>query len=372
MIWTCCIAVLESGEVQRNIMWRTTLYILSQELSSSSMPTATDPSLAPLPDHSFMYNRLFHLFPPQNYIPQRLPPQPSLVAHKVWIVDCKHCGSFISNRCMKAVLLLRPNVPLYSSDALPTNCSAFTSNPEALKPPTSCRPPTSPSRTCECLTQTLCCHGCGTTIGYMIVVPCIRCTSSISANNRATNGHRFVFHSTEVVGSERHYVPNEPGVIPFESVPNSPPPPLQYSDPLSEIYSPEYLPTPPLDMTDLSPSSSPPPVADSSSSSPYLDHLTPASRTSEHLSSSPVYIDDASPRDPGNTGQVLTPPPSLTTTNSMFSFGMPAGQQTERPLQAGDVLHWHHLIQQGEIPGVSDDPRARKGHISRKSMVFGR
>src|ERR1700753_3902509 len=44
----------------------------------------------------------------------------------------------------------------------------------------------------------------------------------MSANNRSTNGHRFVFHSFEVTASERHYVAGEPGVIPY----HPPPPPL--------------------------------------------------------------------------------------------------------------------------------------------------
>ncbi|KII92034.1 hypothetical protein PLICRDRAFT_50474 [Plicaturopsis crispa FD-325 SS-3] len=68
----------------------------------------------------------------------------------------------------------------------------------------------------------------------MIVIPCARCTSSITATNRATNGHRFVFHSNEIVSCERRYVPGEPGVIPFIPLPPpiepsyaySPPPPM--------------------------------------------------------------------------------------------------------------------------------------------------
>ncbi|KAE9411352.1 hypothetical protein BT96DRAFT_961284 [Gymnopus androsaceus JB14] len=286
-------------------------------------------------DHSFPsnMNRYIHLFPPNPYAP--LPTQPSVqqpVPHKVWIVDCKTCGAFLSNRGMRAVLLLRPNVPLFSTDALPSNTSAFTSNPEALKPPTSSRPSTLPSRSCECLTQTLCCQRCGSTIGYMIVIPCARCTSSISASNRTTNGHRFVFHSSEVVGTERHYVPGEPGVIPFESVPVavSPPPHdsrIQYRDVyLPHAHTPpiEYLPTPPLDVADLSPvsSSSSSPIAVNSLSSPY-------SNAHHH--------------------------------------------HVEHPLKAGDILFWHHLMRHGEIPGVSDDPRARKGYsTTRKSMIFGR
>ncbi|KAI0717287.1 hypothetical protein C8T65DRAFT_122002 [Cerioporus squamosus] len=176
------------------------------------------------------------------------PPPPPL-PHKVWILDCKGCGTFLTNRGMKAVLLLRPNVPLYSTDALPINCSAFSSEAEApthaatssVSSSSSARssisgpsgePPQaagsaerSPSRTCECLTQTLCCHGCGNPVGYMIVSPCQRCTSSITVNNRATNGHRFVFYSSEITACERHYVHGERGVHPFH--PSPPAAPMQ-------------------------------------------------------------------------------------------------------------------------------------------------
>ncbi|KAF9066161.1 FAM72 protein-domain-containing protein [Rhodocollybia butyracea] len=316
-------------------------------------------------------SRYVHLFPAENsnYAPPLPIPQP--VAHRVWIIDCRSCGSFLTNRGMKAVLLLRPTVPLYSSDALPANCSVFTSNPEAIKPPTSCRPQTHPSRTCECLTQSLCCHGCGSTIGYHIVIPCVRCTSSISANNRATNGHRFVFHSSEVVGFERHYVSNEPGVIPYDTVSLFSPP-----QPYREMYSAhpqnEYLPTPPLDVMDLSPLSSvsPSPIASNSSSLSYHDvhRPPPGLRLSGHRSPSPD-----SP-----SGSELSSPPPLMPIHSSFSFGMPAHEQVEQPLREGDVIFWHHLVRHGEIPGVFDDPRARKGpSVSagtdhRKTVVCGR
>ncbi|KAJ7287420.1 hypothetical protein C8J57DRAFT_585599 [Mycena rebaudengoi] len=182
----------------------------------------------------FSWQSQLHVFPYGT-------PPPPPIAHKVWILDCKSCGAFLTNRGMKAVLLLRPNVALYSSDALPVNCSAYTTNPQALRPATACpssyplrtlgsdddlvetsptrsaRPPQPLHRTCECLTQTLCCHGCGGNIGYMIVIPCARCTQSISTTNRATNGHRFVFHSSSITGTERYYIANEPGVISSQS-----------------------------------------------------------------------------------------------------------------------------------------------------------
>jgi hypothetical protein len=110
-------------------------------------------------------------------------------AHKVWLLECKHCQMFLTNRGMKvrvdhldrypliqgclspqAVLLLRPHVPLYSTDALPVNCSAYSARPSSTDSSPQ-RPNEQQPRTCECLTQTLCCHGCGTSVGYMIVVP---------------------------------------------------------------------------------------------------------------------------------------------------------------------------------------------------------
>ena len=72
------------------------------------------------------------------------------------------------------MLLLRPNVSLYSSDALPVNCAVYSPAADAQPPPAPHKP-SGPPRTCECLTQSLCCHGCGNTIGYMIVVPVSIC-----------------------------------------------------------------------------------------------------------------------------------------------------------------------------------------------------
>ena len=114
----------------------------------------------------------------------------SAVVHKVWLLECKHCLTFLTNRGMKvrhdrwsvrrpvirghlpfqAVLLLRPHVPLYSTDALPVNCSAYSARPLSTDSPRP-QPNEHQPRTCECLTQTLCCHGCGTAVGYMIVIP---------------------------------------------------------------------------------------------------------------------------------------------------------------------------------------------------------
>lgn len=90
---------------------------------------------------------------------------------------------------IQAVLLLRPNVSLYSSDALPLNCSAHTAGPESTRAAASHKsnPSTAPARTCECLTQSLSCHGCGSTIGYMIVNPV--CTPSSACALRCLSRH---------------------------------------------------------------------------------------------------------------------------------------------------------------------------------------
>jgi len=38
------------------------------------------------------------------------------------------------------------------------------------------------------------------------------------------------------------------------------------------------------------------------------------------------------------------------------------GPEPPRKLRAGEPLFWHNLVRSGEIPGVSDDPRSRKGY----------
>ncbi|KAJ6500001.1 FAM72 protein-domain-containing protein [Mycena vitilis] len=334
-------------------------------------------------------------------------PAPRPIAHKVWILDCAKCGKFLTNRGMKAVLLLRPNVALYSSDALPVNCSVYSSNPHAIRPATAC-----PS-SCDCLTQTMSCHGCGQKIGYYIVHPCTRCTSSISTTNRATNGHRFVFHSSEIKGTERLYITDEPGVIQAEPPPPAPilpvysasalhnglhhrldSPPVFYShhhSTLAVAARPEYLPTPPLDTEDVSPNSSNPP-------SPTAPSF-PFPQDSSHLmmdSPLPMHSDHFHPRYPhlplnrthtsnpyhnratsaaSSQSSDSSPPPLI---HSGHSFGLPADHFEAPlfpPLQAGDVLYWHHLSRHGEIPGVMEDARARRPSLAisvGKSGLFDR
>ncbi|PPQ97383.1 hypothetical protein CVT26_006617 [Gymnopilus dilepis] len=339
----------------------------------------------PDPQHPFTY---LHLFPPNPY-PVNLPP-PS-IAHKVWILDCKTCGSFLTNRAMKAVLLLRPNVSLYSSDVLPANCSAYSSNPEVVQTPLASKAHGS-SRTCECLTQSLCCHTCGTAVGYMIVVPCTRCTSSVSASNRVTNGHRFVFHSSEVSGTERHYVRGEPGVIPFGPCIFVPPPPSAAPTPQHVPYpSPPFSPYPHYNQRpSRSRSSSPPVFRSDYLPTPPLEFAVPEYASSRYNSPEPdspySFRVDASvlsppsvapvtsnryplPRRPHNDSLTEGSSPSLLSP-SQYPADQKESLVPSHTLKAGDVVFWHHLARSGEIPGVTDDERARRPASKGSREIF--
>ena len=240
-----------------------------------------------------------------------------------------------SSHSLQAVLLLHPSVPLYSTDAIPINCSAQALTAEATASSSSraratslnsAERPRPIARTCDCLTQTLWCHGCGTAVGYMIVTPCLRCTSSVAPNNRSTNGHRFVFYSAEIVASERHHVPGESGIVPqaqaAETADASPAPAdlslqrSQHTPPPARMLARGHSPRTPN-----------PPAQDSSSLPP------PSSPRSDATSSPPPLVPITPTRPPA---QIAVP-----------------------PLCEGDVVFWHHLVRSGEIPAVMDDPRAR-------------
>lgn len=285
-------------------------YTFSSPAQQAVPPTTRYSS--PMSRHpAWAYPSYTQLHSAQSAVDARASSFESSIAHKVWLVECKHCLTFLTNRGMKAVLLLRPHVALYSTDALPINCSAYA----ARSPSTESQPNQQQPRTCECLTQTLCCHGCGTSVGYTIVVPCIRCMSSGSTTNRVTNGHRFVFHSSELIASERHYTPGEPGILPA------------------------YTERP-------------------SRSSPLSPNLAWSLRS--FLPSSP---DTAEMHPSNNTIQAFESP----CPGSSPVFADPQKPSPQR-LRAGDILYWHHLKQGGEIPGAVDDPRARGFN----SIVFDR
>ncbi|KAJ7072229.1 hypothetical protein C8F01DRAFT_1103042 [Mycena amicta] len=313
-----------------------------------------------------------------HYVPPQ--PSPPPVAHKVYILDCATCNIFLTNRGMKAVLLYgcgqgpsylapysclcRPSVALYSSDSLPVNCSVYTSNPHALRPACSAAPT---NRSCECLTQLLACHSCGASVGYMIVLPCARCTSSITTANRSTNGHRFVFHSGEIQSTERHYILDEPGVIVSRQSPAAshtlyyrPPAFSHHSHALAAASRPEYLAMPPLDSEDMSTSAASDPTSPSAASFPFA-------HDNAHVGADyPIHPRPTSPTLSDSSTSSLPPliqpsPP----------FGLPAERVEASfiPLAAGDVLYWHHLRKHGEIPGVIEDRRARRRSWAMKSGI---
>jgi len=152
----------------------------------------------------------------------------------------------------QAVLLLKPNIILFSTDAAPLNAGpAWPTegvaqnddvDPADFDPSGLPAPPVEPAveRTCDCLTSSLACHGCGATVGYHIVQPCARCTASVARHQRSANHQcvsllwsqlfgpchyadsspvpshsRYVFHHNEVTSTERRYFPGEPGIVPL-------------------------------------------------------------------------------------------------------------------------------------------------------------
>ncbi|KAG8929928.1 hypothetical protein FRC02_004868 [Tulasnella sp. 418] len=145
------------------------------------------------------------------------------VAYPVYVLHCASCETFLTDRGMKAVLLLQDDVGLYSSDAFPANCGALvittrSSGSIYASYYSNVSSTVGYLRSCECLTQELSCHGCGTNVAYHVVSPCQRCMQSVMHDRRSTNGHRYVFHQREVLASERRYTPGEPGVITLDDI----------------------------------------------------------------------------------------------------------------------------------------------------------
>lgn len=175
----------------------------------------------------------------------------------------------------------------------------------------------------------------------------------MSASNRSTNGHRFVFHSFEIIASERYYIVGEPGVIPY----HPPPPPL-------------------CPAVRLMPSSTYPSSISINGPPIRLSHTGEHHQYPGHL---PIPPSDA---DSDRWGARSSSPPVLSfgpagspvlaRTPSPSEVRQPTPPRSPSPvmqLKAGDALYWHHLSKHGEIPGVREDPQARgRGFLQRLSQ----
>ena len=175
----------------------------------------------------------------------------------------------------------------------------------------------------------------------------------MSASNRSTNGHRFVFHSLEVNASERHHIAGEPGVIPYH-----PPPPL-LCPAVGTMPSSMY------------PSST---LISGSPTNTGEYHYGQNGQYPGPFTSHPLDMDEgdsdewsiraSSPPIPG-----FDPVPTGTQSPPRLIQQPTPPLRSPSPLmglKAGDVLYWHHLSRHGEIPGVQEDPRARRKGLPRR------
>ncbi|KDE09390.1 hypothetical protein MVLG_00296 [Microbotryum lychnidis-dioicae p1A1 Lamole] len=226
--------------------------------------------------------------------------------HRVYVLNCATCDLFLSDRGMRAVLLLKPNIVLFSTDASPLNASPVW--PLGTDDPTA-------ERTCDCLTSSLACHGCGSTIGYHIVQPCARCSASVAKHQRSANHHRYVFHHNEVSACERRYFASEPGVV-------------NLGVPASRVGSP----------------------APSRGSSP----APPLPMATEVNKDAPANNTRFAPSSPPQGG--LSPAHALSSRSASVQPVDRHGRNMG--LRPGDVVYWHNLVSGGE-KAEAIDPATR-------------
>lgn len=128
----------------------------------------------------------------------------------------------------------------------------------------------------------------------------------------------------------------------------------------------------------------PPAPPNSHSTSPHAGNTprasSPSSPTSPLLSSSASRARAASlfasyPTLPSHGYSIVPVPPAATVPSATTYLSRPLHPHPvavapvpapapipvppPEPLKAGEVLYWHHLLRSGEIPAVSEDPRAR-------------
>lgn len=212
------------------------------------------------------------------------------------------------------------------------------------------------------MTQTLGCYGCGSSIGYSILSPCSRCTSSVVKHQRSSNGHRTVLHCSEISVRERRYVPGEPGVN--AAIPPPPPPSnpllsspsnhhhglgIRYLSSQSQQYNASY----PYSSNSSSRSSSP----YSSSPNASFNHLDPDGNFYDSPNSS--YLDDleaekaeaafhaaqAQAQMMAQQAQAAAAASRSASGTSSFSSN---GKKSPRIIKRGDPIYWSDLVPGGE------------------------
>ncbi|BGP26535.1 hypothetical protein JCM10295v2_005488 [Rhodotorula toruloides] len=147
----------------------------------------------------------------EQYLRSTRPQQPATIpVHRVYVLRCATCDIFLSDRGMRAVLLLKPHIVLFSTDAAPANSETFW--PDELGEEEHVE------RTCYEAVLTYC----FVTNPDHIVSPCAKCTASVQKHQRTANHHRYVFHHNEVTACERTYFSGERGVSnPFVALSSS-------------------------------------------------------------------------------------------------------------------------------------------------------
>lgn len=145
-----------------------------------------------------------------------------------------------------------------------------------------------------------------------------------------------MFFSKEIKASERHYIPHEPGVIT----------------------------TSPLLVSALTPSPSlPSSYNPNARSSPSFSHYSIQDHS--HVGESAPPLPTPPPESPSSTDYpspaIHTPPPGASFHQHPHfpSFQFAIFKPERGSLCAGDVIYWHHLARNGEIPAVVEDERAR-------------
>ncbi|KAG8451378.1 hypothetical protein GDO86_003545 [Hymenochirus boettgeri] len=102
----------------------------------------------------------------------------------VSVLHCRFCEQVLSNRGMKAQLLVGTDLDMFSTDIPPTKAVDFVGNCYFLE-------------ACRCKLKMTACLKCGNEVGYHVVVPCQQCLHS------CTNGHFWMFHSKSVCSTTR-------------------------------------------------------------------------------------------------------------------------------------------------------------------------